>query len=106
MSKKSDIFRMIEKSQAMRTEMKLLKTSKKVARYLELDANRKSIHSEMYDHIQQYGVKPENYKKDGLIASKKSWVVVKEVEALAEDHPTIKEAILALIKSKMAYYTL
>jgi len=103
--KKGKFFQMIEDSKAKKAEMNTLKTSVKVARYLRLDAERKVIHDAMRIHIKQYGVDTEPFRKHGLVVSKATWVVAKEVVALAEENPDIADTILPLIHTKPTYYT-
>jgi len=103
--KKGKFFDMIEESQAMKAEMNTLKTSTKVARYLKLEDERKSVHDAMRIHIKQYGVDTEPFRKVGLVVSKSSWVVVKEVEALIREYPDYGDFLLPLIHTKPSYYT-
>lgn len=103
--KDTKFFQMIENSKAKKAQMNTLKTSTKVALYLELEAERKAIHDTMRDHIKQYGVDTEPFRKHGLVVSKATWVVAKEVEALAEEYPDIADTILPLIHTKPTYYT-
>lgn len=100
------VFEMIRKSQSKKQEMDNLKeNSAEVRRYFQLENERRQIHSDLSAHVEQYGVKVEEYKPAGLVERKSRWVKVSDVEKLAESKPEIKDLLLPLINSKNTHYT-
>lgn len=103
--KVTKLMELITQAQSHRAKMKQLKTHPKVKQYLAEEEKMKAVHKVIGEHVGKYNVNPETYKPLGLVSRGNSWVKVKDVTALADEHPKLRKVILGLIQTSTSYYT-